>query len=136
MLLPKMFCENEKEALSEMVPPDSMAATNGPIKAQINAEVVEYYTFGQCKYLLQSQKFFYETVNELSTVCSMDFFLFFSTIMASVLLVFLIHAFDWFYASFLRIHFRDLEHTEKNDFLRFLEIKERCRSQLCIPQTP
>ena len=63
------------------------------------------------------------------------FFLFFSTIMASVLLVFLIHTFDWFYASFLRIHFRDLEHTEKTDFLRFLEIKERCRSQLCIPQT-
>ena len=25
MLLPKMFCENEKEALSERVPPDSMA---------------------------------------------------------------------------------------------------------------
>lgn len=42
--------------------------------------------------------------------------------MASVLLAFLIHAFDWFYASFLRIHFRDLEHTEKTDFLRFLEI--------------
>ena len=54
MLLPKKFCENEKEALSERVPPDSMAATNGPIKAQINEEVVEYYTFGQCKYLLQS----------------------------------------------------------------------------------
>ena len=58
MLLPKMFCENLKEALSERVPPDSMAATNGPIKAQVNAEVVEYYTFGQCKYLLQSPKFF------------------------------------------------------------------------------
>ena len=43
--------------------------------------------------------------------------------MASVLLAFLIHAFDWFYASFLIIHFRDLEHTEKTDFLRFLEIK-------------
>lgn len=41
------------------------------------------------------------------------FFLFSSTIMASVLLAFLIHAFDWFYA-FLRIHFHDLEHTEKN----------------------
>ena len=54
----KKFCENEKEALSERVPPDSMAATNGPIKAQINAEVVEYYTFEQCKYLLQSPKFF------------------------------------------------------------------------------
>lgn len=65
----------------------------------------------------------------------MDFFKFSSTFMASVLLAFLIHAFDWFYASFLRIHFRDLEHTEKTDFLRFLEIKERCRSQLCIPQT-
>lgn len=58
MLLSKKFCENEKEALSERVPPDSMAATNGPIKAQINAEVVEYYTFEQCKYLLQSPKFF------------------------------------------------------------------------------
>ena len=69
-------------------------------------------------------------------MCSMDFFfLFSSTIMASVLLAFLIHAFDWFYASFLRIHFRDLEHMEKTDFLRFLEIKETCRSQLCIPQT-
>ena len=40
--------------------------------------------------------------------------------MASVLLAFLIHAFDWFYASFLRIHFCDMEHTEKTDFLRFL----------------
>ena len=55
--------------------------------------------------------------------------------MASVLLAFLIHAFDWFYASFLRIHFCDLERMEKTDFLRFLEIKERCRSQLYTPQT-
>ena len=46
-------------------------------------------------------------------MCSMDFFKFSSTFMASVLLAFLIHAFDWFYASFLRIHFGDLEHTEK-----------------------
>lgn len=42
------------------------------------------------------------------------FFLFSSTVMAIVLSAFLIHAFDWFYASFLRIHFRDLEHMEKN----------------------
>ena len=36
-----------------------MAATNGPIKAQINAEVVEYYTFGQCNYICcKAQSFF------------------------------------------------------------------------------
>lgn len=57
MLLPKMFCENEKEALSERVPPDSMAATNGPIKAQINAEVVEYYTFGQLIFVAKPKVF-------------------------------------------------------------------------------
>ena len=108
-----MFCENEKEALSEIVPPDSMAATNGPIKAQINAEVVEYYTFEQCKYLLQSPKFFIKQLMSCQLCALWIFFLFSSTIMASVLLAFLIHAFDWFYASFLRIHFRDLEHTEK-----------------------
>ena len=77
MLLPKMFCENEKEALSERVPPDSMAATNGPIKAQINAEVVEYYTFEQCKYLPQSPKFFIKQLMSCQLCALWIFFFYF-----------------------------------------------------------